>query len=553
MSERWRVGLLLAVAMLVYGNTLLNTFAFDDELYILRNNAVTNPSAKALFETNRYTNVVRPLTFATFSLNWKIGKTHAAGYHLFNLLLHAVVTMLLYRLFLELLTPSVKTATIAFAAALLFAVHPIHTEAVASIVGRSELLAAGFIVAAWLFHLRDRPIPAILCYILALFSKEPAVVFFPLIVCGDYARHRLKSIGRYSWIGGVTVAYLAVLWKAQGGRFGPMDISFLDNPLARLPAKLRILNACRVAGKYLGLHIFPSKLSCDYSYNSILLYSNLRHTAPWAIAVLLVVGVWVWALLRKRSDWALAGTIYIVGFCVTANILLPGGTIMGERLAYLPSAGFCLLIALLWIRLESRYKSVAWALLVVAAAVLAGRTIVRNRDWRDDLTLYASAVKVVPGSAKMHTDLGAEYMYQGNPAAARVEFQTALRIFPDSPDALEWFGLLEANAGNDAEARRLLETALTTMRPDSVNYEFAMVNFAAQLVKMNDDAHALRLLDQAIDSSGQNARAWSNRAVIHYKRGDWNAARSDAQAALTLDSGNTQAQGVLVLLKQNSK
>jgi hypothetical protein len=134
MTERMRVALLLAVAMLVYGNTLLNGFTFDDDPYILHNPTVTNLSVSGLFHPTRASNIFRPVTFATFAVNLAAGGVHPFGYHLLNLLLHAAVTLLLYLVLRKLLESVQQGATLAWVAALLFAVHPIHTEAVASIV-----------------------------------------------------------------------------------------------------------------------------------------------------------------------------------------------------------------------------------------------------------------------------------------------------------------------------------------------------------------------------------------------------------------------------------
>ncbi len=525
MSERMRVALLLAVAMLVYGDALLNGFTFDDYTYILGNPAVTNLSVRGLFEppqTNTNHHFFRPVTFVTYDLNWAVSGAQPFGYHLLNLLLHAMVTLLLYLVLRELLEAVPRGTTIAWAAALLFAVHSIHTEAVASIVGRSELLAAGFLLAAWLLHLHDRLILALVCFVLALMSKESAVAFVPLALAGDYARGKLKPLHRYGWIAGVVVVYLALLWKVQGGRFGEKGISFLDNPLAKLRASWRILNALRVAWKYIGLQVYPAKLSCDYSYNAILLYASWRHTALAAVAALLVLALWIWALWTKRGEWFLAGAIYLAGFAVTANILLPTGTIMGERLAYLPSAGFCLLVALIWIRLEKRQLRLAWAVLTIVVAVLATRTVIRNRDWRDNFTLYTAAVSAVPESAKIHDGLGAEYMKRGQKNAAFAEWQTALRIYPNFPKDWESSGIAE--------------------------YDFRVVNLAAQLMKLGENDDALNFLNEAIANSPGFSLAWSNRAVIRYERGEITSARQDAQNALRLDPANIQAQYLLNLL-----
>ncbi len=522
MSERKRVALLLTVAMLVYGNTLLNSFTMDDLLYIVRNPTVTNLSVGRLFEPNKASNVFRPVTFATFALNLAVGGTHPVGYHLLNVLLHAAATWLLYLVLRKLLEARPQGATVAWAAALLFAVHPIHTEAVASIVGRSELLAAGFLLAAWLLHLHDRPMLALLCFVLALMSKESAVAFVPLALVGDYARGKLKPLHRYAWIAGVSVVYIALLWKIQGDRFGNKGTFFIDNPLAKLPASLRILNGLRVAWKYVGLQVYPATLSCDYSYNAIHLYASWRHTALAAVAALLVLALWIWTLWTKRGEWLLAGAIYLAGFAVTANILVPTGTIMGERLAYFPSAGFCLLGALLWMRLEKHQPRLAWPVLAMVVAALATRTVVRNRDWRDNFSLFSAGVRAVPESAKMHDFLAKEYWERGEWGASLAEAQTTIRIYPNFLEAAKSSGFDDA--------------------------DFRVVNLAVELMKVGENDDALEFLNGEIANSPRFSLAWSNRAVIRYQRGEITSAREDAQNALRLDPANIQAQNLLNLL-----
>ena len=237
------------------------------------------------------TSVFRPVTFATFALNWEIGRAHPFAYHLLNLIFHAATVWLLYILLQELLGASEEAKNMAFVAALLYAVHPIHTEAVAWAVGRAEVLAAGFLFAAWILHLRDRPYASLACFALALLSKESAVAFFPLILIGDYAIGKWKPRIQYALIGGVTAAYLGVLWKLQGGRFGQAEINMVDNPLGSLSAHWRILNALRVAWKYVALQIYPAMLSCDYSFNEIPIYKDWRHTLPAALLAAAVVGL----------------------------------------------------------------------------------------------------------------------------------------------------------------------------------------------------------------------------------------------------------------------
>ena len=545
MKRNLQVSVLLAMVALVYGNSLGNGFTMDDELYIFRNPQVTNTSVQNLFQPNTASGVFRPVTFATLSANWALGHEHPIGYHLFNLLLHAGVTLLLFLLLRALLEQKPRGDTIAFTASLLFAVHPIHTEAVASTIGRSELLAAGFLIGAWLLHVRNRPMLSGICFVLALLSKESAIVFLPMAVAGDYASGRLKSWVRYLPLAGITMAYLGVLWKLKGGHLGVTSVSLLDNPLFRLPLLLRILNAIRIAWKYAGLLIFPGKLSCDYSFDEIQLYGDLRHTLPATAAAIGVVAAWVWSIWQRNAPLIMAGAIYLAGFAVTANILVPTGTIMGERLAYLPSAGFCLLLAMLWSLVEIRKRNAAFVVMAVVLFAFAARTVLRNRDWRDDLSLYSAAVKTAPGSAKMHAYLGNEYLHRGQFDQARREFQVALNTYPEFPDAIEWMALLESYTGNNLEALRLMENALGMVDRTNINYDYMAVNLAAMMMQTGHSSDALSLLDREIAQSPAYSRAWSNRAVIYYQRGELTGARSDAETALRLDSRNSQAQGVL--------
>jgi tetratricopeptide (TPR) repeat protein len=559
MKERLRIGLLLATVVLIYGNTLRNEFTMDDGLYVVNNPQVTDLSVRELFTPDKFSNVFRPVTFATLSLNWAANGGKPFGFHLLNVLLHAAVTWLLYLLLQAILGTSPEAKTTALAAAWLFAVHPIHTEAVASVVGRSELLAAGFLLAAWILYLRDWEFPALICFLLALLSKESAAAFLALVLVGDYARSEWKPRLRYAWIAGVTLLYVGLLWKVQGGRVGKADVSLLDNTLAGIPAGWRILNALRVAWKYAGLHIYPATLSCDYSFNQIPVYLDWRHTLPAAAAAVVAVGAWLWAVQKRRSGLVLAGGIYLAGFATTANILVPTGTIMGERLAYLPSAGFCLLVALIWSWLrvqaplgarpdEGWRRTLAWGVLMALVAALAMRTVVRNRDWKNDLVLYSAAVRAAPGSAKMHSNLGSQYMGRGQLDLARTEFQAALRIYPDYPDALASYGLLESWKGDNEAAGRMIERAVNLSRRDNINYDFMVVNLAALLMQTGHMDGALELLNREIAESPKYARAWSNRAVIRYKRGETASAAADAGEALRLDPSNTQAQNLMRLL-----
>ena len=428
--RRWLSWLLFLVAALVYANTLSNGFAQDDHYYIVGNQDIRNAPWRLLSTAYVLSGVYRPVTMLSYALNyWTLGM-QPFGFHLLNLLLHGAVTVLLYRLIITLLA----APRAALAAAALFAVHPIHTEAVAAAVGRAELLAAALLLAGWLFHLSGRFTLAAAAFLLAMLSKESAAVVVALVPLGDYVSRRIPArwglvYGRYAIAFAV---FFDLQWNAGGMRGGEM-VAVNDNPLAPLPGGWRVLNALRVAWKYVALQLYPATFSADYSFNAVPVYREFGALMPAALGALAVLAIWVWSLLR-RTGVALALGIYLIGFALTANVLLPIGTIMGERLAYFPSAGLCLLAGLGWQWLQSRPRTAALALLVVACTALAARTVVRNRDWRDDTALWTAAARAVPSSAKARHNLGVIYMNAGDLVRAREEFDAAYRINPDYPD-----------------------------------------------------------------------------------------------------------------------
>ena len=296
------------------------------------------------------------------------------------------------------------------------------------------------------------------------------------------------------WPPASRLLYLGLLWKVQGGRFGPAEISMVDNPLVDLPAGWRILNALRVAWKYVALQIYPAVLSCDYSFNQIPVYRDWRHTLPAALAAAAAAGVWIWALRKRQAGWALAGAIYFAGFAATANILVPTGTIMGERLAYLPSAGFCLLLALGWNWLRQRKEILAWGLLGRDRFGLSpcGRWC-ETGTGKTLLLCTPPRVRAVPNDAKMHANLAGQYFLRNQLDLAAGEYQIALRILPDSAEALASYSALEFQRGNYQAAGQMMEKALSMSGRNNLNYDFMVVTFAAILMKTNHADRALAI------------------------------------------------------------
>jgi tetratricopeptide (TPR) repeat protein len=249
--------------------------------------------------------------------------------------------------------------------------------------------------------------------------------------------------------------------------------------------------------------------------------------------------------LKRSAGFIIAGAVYFAGFAATSNIVTRTGTIFAERLAYLPSSGFCLLAAMLVLWFLNRNRAAGITILALALTAWSIRTVVRNFDWRDNASLYLSAADAVPNSAKMRTFRGIVYLGRNDFDRSRADLEAALRIEPEYPDAVEAMGLLELRINNRPEALRYLEKALQMSSREDFDYDYRAANLASVQIQMGKLDDAMKLLNGRIRESPNYSLLWSNRAALHLLLGQMADARADAQTALRLDPNNTQARIIL--------
>jgi hypothetical protein len=282
--------------------------------------------------------------------------TLVGGFHGVNLLLHALVSALAWFV----LRRAGTFYGTAFLGGLLFAVHPLHTEAVANIAGRAELLAAAGVLAAWLAHRRAAEssargprvawsVAAGVFYLAAALSKEAAILAPAVLLIDDALRRRDGKDSRIRWslyvsYGVALLAALALHVHALGGVRGAETVIPLDNPAATADATWRIATALWVQTRYVWLFLWPGVLNSDYSFAAVPVVETLADPRWIAGAGTLATGVLMLVYGWKRSaPVALGAAVWIVFFLPASNILFPIGTFMAERLAYLPSLGACLI------------------------------------------------------------------------------------------------------------------------------------------------------------------------------------------------------------------
>jgi len=455
-NSTWLAGAaVVLLAALSYFNILQNSFTLDDFGLIVHSRAVREGDWLFLLSTdywaafdNRTSGLYRPLTSLFFSLQYSLGNGGPFLFHLSSLLLHALCSLLFWLVVLRL--AGTRAALVAGA---LFAVHPIHSEAVAAVAGQGDLLATLALLLALLIawtarqkanesgHAKQRYWPYSLglglAFALGLLAKEHALVLPALLAGLDYYLCKKGRLRRFIWWDYalcvlISIGYLFLRFAVLGTwSIGYIDP--LDNPLAALPLHLRLPDAALVAWRYLALLVLPYKLSADYSYDAVPLSVNLL---PLALPALLLLLISLALLLRKfvrRPGLLSLGALWMLAaFAPVANVVLPIGTIMAERLLYLPSLGFCLLVGALFAQIWDRGRQrLSIAITVLLLLCFMGRTLERNGDWRNNETLFASATTTYPRSAKAHAGLGEALLQRGDAIGAIDALQHALDIYPD--------------------------------------------------------------------------------------------------------------------------
>lgn len=485
---RW-VFLLIAACVFTFGNGLTGDFTYDDKAVVRDNPRIRSPRVFEQVLTSGYfgrpkgsgTNY-RPVLLGSYAVQWWAHGGRAWAFHAVNLVFHAAVTLMLLALLRRAGFPEPQ----AFGAALLFAVHPIHVESVTSIVGRGETLAALFVSlflrltvpsgrsvrVGW-----SRRLLALACLFLGLLTKESAAVA-PLLALllvvvqeeggmgvrlrGALRRAAATLAGSAAVIASVLLLRARILGGfLKGDRSGIFE---LENPLAPLDAVSRMVNACALLFRYLGRAVFPLLLTADESAWSLPLLT-VADPISWLWPTLLLA-LAAAGLAALRGARALAfGILFFVGsFAVSANVAFPVGTIFAERLAYLPSAGVCLILAALLLGPAARWTTLTPRRLIAFLAIVlafSGRTVVRNGAWRDDRTLFANTAAGSPGSAKAHYNLAYTLAREGDRAGALAAYRRAIAIYPSYFDAWAGKGRMEKELGRlaDAEASYLRSLA----------------------------------------------------------------------------------------------
>lgn len=518
---RWAALALAVLAAGVYANATANGFALDDEYVIVNNPRVhgTDHLPEILTEpywpnTPERLGLYRPLTGITYAVEWEIWGDDPLPFHVTNVLLHALVTVLVFALLLGL-----TGLPAAVAGAAVFAVHPVHVEAVANVVGRAELLAAGLVLAAALVYLRGGLTRsrarlwggALLIaglYVLGLLAKEIAVTLPGLLLvleagrawraggewrarkeegagvaaAGDEGRrhqggatggiHATGGIQRYTkrvlarWpVYAALVAtfgsYLAVRTAVLGTTVGNDAAGYLQ----ALGPGQRVMTAVAVWPEYLRLMLFPAELVADYSPGVIMPVQGFGMRVLLGLLVAGLVALVAIRARRKAPAVGLGALVFAVAVLPVSNLLVPVGILLAERTLYLPSVGLALAVAGVWRWLESRprWRPAAVAGLTLVLALAAARTWTRTPTWKSTDTVLATLARDHPESFRVQW-LMADQLYVNDRVGQALEhYERAVALEPFHYTLRVQYGLALMKAGRHHDAVDAFQVARRTV------------------------------------------------------------------------------------------
>lgn len=464
--------IVFVVAAAVFAQTASYDFTYDD-VAIIRDRMLFHSIAnwREILGASWWSNhtLYRPLTALSLAANWSAGGGAPPAFHLTNIFLHALAAVLVY-----LLARRLIGAGGALVAGLLFAVHPVHVEAVANVVGRAEVLATVFALTAVLCYGADGAFAAageagswrrlgttlgtLVSVLLALASKETAFAVPGLLLLMDWiaAREAGRRLGDQIrlhwllWFGALAVAVgwldlrATVVQDLSGREVAPglEGLGLAARTVAMLPAALH----------YVRLLFVPIHLSADYSPAYVQVVPRLTGPGIWGIAVLLATGAVTVVAWRRAPVVAfaigwIAATVFIV-----ANIVAPTGVILAERTLYLPSVGAVLILAWLW-REAARHAPRLATVGVAALALLgAARTVVRNPVWSSNAVFFRQLVRDAPGSYRAAWTDAMLSSEAGDLRRSEERVRDALRIHPLNPLVWRDLARLLRREGRYAEA-----------------------------------------------------------------------------------------------------
>jgi len=554
--------LLFFLGIAIYPNILKSPFQYDDIKFIVENRSIRdifNPLLIWQFLPTRF------IDFLSLALNYHFSKLDVFSYHLFNLFLHLMVSMLVFW-FVRLIfsTPMMKEERlarhkegIALFVSLLFLVHPIQTESVTYIHQRSTCLGGLFYLSSLCLYItarlqgiegrprRQRRILYILAYILtlaAMFTRENTITLPLAILFFEF--YFLRTDKQIKWL--ALAPFLITLPVIPVTMFLSKPITLLHiEKLAEAPIKgwYYFLTQLNVKITYLRLFFFPLKQNFDYDYPVSRGLFELPVLASLLILILLLVAA---VKMFRRYKLLSFAVFWFFLALLPESSFIPQPDVISEHRLYLPLVGFCVFsVCVMYYMLAAKNRRLLMALLSVVVLLFSALTFKRNIVWRDEISLWSDTIAKSPGKARPYNERGNAYAAKGNYIQAIADFNQAIEIDAKTP-----FSIKNPLHSYPISARIYYNRANTYQKMGNLEQAVSDYNRSIEINSLNPGSYNnrgiiqamkneydLAVLDfsQAIKSDPGFILAYSNRAALYMERHKYPEAISDFSKAVQID------------------
>ena len=541
-NKRLVVFVLTILTFLVYLNSLNGAFVVDDIAALTDNPLLSRPGEYFL---------KGGLTSFTLSINYLIGKDNPFIYHLTSVFFHLGMVILTYLFLLQ-----ITSKKISFLASAIFAVHPIHVEVVSWISGRPYALSAAFLLASFLFYIlsgkkidkidkaskhvntekkkrRYYLLASLICFCIAFFSNGKLIVFFPILVLYELSLNKItknwKKLIPYLIL---TLLFLVRLFQPFQARVETENPVYAAgskfyNPFRQIPTALSL---------YMELFVWPQRLT--------FYHEDFSHFFWFRVGITLLLFVGLIYFYKKQRLLFFGFSLYIISLVPT---LLPIkiAFVVAERYVYFGSVGLCLVLA--WVLVKGLKKH-PQTLLIVSGLLLvlfSLRTIVRNRDWQNQKSLWLATTKVSATSSSPWNSLGDVYSREGNYQLAIRAFQRAIQLNPTHVGAYHNLGLAYLRIGDFDQAIVWFKKATVIYPlPESFN------DMGVAYFQKGDFEKAEEQFRKMIELDPSNPVGYNFLGILFFKQNKREEARQVWQKALELNPSAKGARENLQLLEQ---
>jgi tetratricopeptide (TPR) repeat protein len=574
-SSYFQYIILFVLSFVIYGNTMNHDFVLDDKLIIEGSPLVTGGSEAfpTIFKTNYAygrtqfnDGLYRPLNILLFNLEYNLWGFNPKGYHFINILLYGILLLLIYKLLTLLFSD--KSPLLAFLIALIFAVHPLHTEVVANVKSVDEILALLFASASFILHIRWAKTAKIwllftgsLLFALALLSKESSISFVFII---PFALLYIKQIpwkkSTISLIGLLSVAILWLFWRSyvidsMPSPPGDGSFSLLSNSLFGAENFLhQFTNALWLQVLYIKQMLIPYPLLHDYSYNSIPLHSIFSWQAILTFAILIGIIYLLIKHFKTQKEMIFGFAFYLSSIFIVSNLFFLIGMTYAERFAFTPSLGIIIILVFIankYLKLDDysimeflkkgRSKIAIFGSILLLLSIMS---ISRNQDWKDNLSLYKADIEHLENSARGNYNYGTALMEMSQqlnqPSFAQQGIpylQKAISIYPEYQDA---YNNLAVSYMNTRSYDNAIKVLLQLIEKDT-SYSKAYFNIGFCYYQQKNYSNSIKWLDRYNGSNKSFAPSYYYLAMCYGDQGKFEQAIEYLNKTISLQANHTEA------------